>query len=85
MGWAFDFFNGIAKSIPAIARRLGSVLLFFFLLGSLFGYYVVVMQMSPLWLLATPLAIAVMWRDLDDGFFLFLLLMALAFFYPTLI
>lgn len=85
MGWAFEFFNSIAKTIPAIARRLGSVMLFFFLLGSLFGYYVVAMQMNPLWLLATPLSIAVMWRDLDDGFFFFLVLVALAVFYPTLI
>jgi len=84
MSFAYNFFKGIAESIPVIVRKIGAVMLFFFSLGMLFGYFVVA-NVSPIILLFPFIAMVVMWYDLDQGVLVFILLMLVALWFPEIL
>ena len=83
MSFTYNFFKGILDGIPVIVRKIGAVLLFFFSMGMLFGYFIVA-NVSPIILLFPVIAMIVMWHDLDQGILVFILLMVVAFWFPEI-
>ncbi|HIH21443.1 MAG: hypothetical protein J4478_00945 [Candidatus Diapherotrites archaeon] len=79
MGFVSDFIEGTKKAIPGIAAKVGSFLLFIFVLGMLFGYFIVA-QKGAIFLLVPIISMAVMYYKLDEGTLVFVLLMAVAIF-----
>jgi len=80
MGFVKDFIDGAKKAIPGIAAKIGTFLLFIFMLGMFFGYFIVA-QKGAIYLLVPIVSMAVMYYKLDEGTAVFLLLMALAIFW----
>ena len=71
--------EGIKKTIPVIAAKVGSILLFFIIVGLFIGFWLA-KQGYNFWVLALPVvALFVMWQKLDEGF-LVLVLSAVAIF-----
>lgn len=84
MSIIYRFVKGITSAIPVILAKLGAVMLFFIGLGMLLGYYFGTGE-THWWVLFIPfVAMAVMWRDLDEGVLVLLLLILVAFFVPDL-
>ncbi|MFH1240141.1 MAG: hypothetical protein V1672_02895 [Candidatus Diapherotrites archaeon] len=85
MSLFYNFFKGIIDGIPVLLRKIGSVLIMFFFIGALFGYYLSMTQTSVFYFLLMGLAIPVMWRDLDQGILLFILVLILPWVFPGII
>ncbi len=80
-----NFFNRLAKAIPALVAKVGTILLLIFTVGMLAGYAMSVVGATP-FLFAIPIvAMFVMWYRLDEGVFLLLLLSLLVVFFPDLV
>jgi len=80
MGSVYNIAKSILNAIPAIMEKIGSVMLFIFGLGAIFGYLIAAYNKPALFLLAPFASILVMWHDLDEGFLLFIFLLLLAIF-----
>lgn len=85
MGSVSNFFKAFVKAIPIFFAKVGSFIILIFIFGTLFGYYVAISGISPLWLLAPVIALIVMWQDFGWGVIIFIILMCLALFFPQLI
>ncbi len=86
MGYVYDFFKGIADGIPVLARKIGAVLISFFALGILLGWYLATNDANALFFIpAIFVAIIWIWHDLDEGFLIFLLFLLVAILFPTII
>jgi len=79
------FFGKVIQSIPVLATKIGTVLLFIFTLGLLAGYYISASGISPALFLIPIAAMLVMWYKLDEGVFVLVLLTILVLFFPELI
>ena len=85
MGHVYDFFKGIADGIPVLARKIGAVIISFFAMGIILGWYLATSDAN--YLIFIPAIFAVifwMWNDLDEGFLIFLLFLLVAIFFPTI-
>jgi hypothetical protein len=81
MGFVNDFFQGTKKAIPAIAAKIGAFLLFVFILGMLYGYFIAGKGPGEwYWLLVPVVAMIVTWQKLDEGYLLFFALLLIAIF-----
>ena len=85
MGIFYNFFKGVVDGIPVLLRKIGSVLIAFFFIGTLFGYYLYMTQMSVIYFILLALTIPVMWRDLDQGVLLFIVVLMIPWIFPGLI
>ncbi len=81
----YNFFKGIVNGIPIILARIGSILITFFFMGALFGYYLYMTQMSILYFIILALTIPIMWRNLDQGVLLFILVLIIPWIFPGII
>lgn len=72
----------LAKGVPALLAKIGSVLLFIFTVGMLLGYFFAVQGYNYFVLLIPFVSIAVMWHKLDEGAFVFIVLMVIALLFP---
>ena len=80
MGKINDFFAGVKKAIPEIAKKIGAFLLAVFFIGMLFGYFIAGKGPDAwLWLLFVPISIIITWYKLDEGMLVFLLILVAAF------
>ena len=83
MSFVYDIGKGLADSIPEIAAKIGSVLVFFFACGMLLGYWAGGMALNPIIFIGLLLVMAIMWDNLDIGVLLFVLFIALVVFFPN--
>ncbi|MCD6434635.1 MAG: hypothetical protein J7L14_03410 [Candidatus Diapherotrites archaeon] len=84
MGATYDLFKKIADTFPVLKEKTGTVLLLFFTFGMLFGY-MLSRTGNATFLLGPLIAKAFMWRDLDEGFLVFLLFLVIAIFFPQFV
>ena len=80
-----NFFNRLAKAIPALVAKIGTFLLLIFTLGLLAGYFVATAGISPVLFLIPVAAMFVMWYRLDEGVFLLVVLTVLVVFFPDVV
>ena len=85
MSLIYDIGKGLADSIPQIAAKIGSVLVFFFACGMVLGYWAGGIALSPIIFLGLLLVMAIMWDNLDVGALLFVLFVVLIVFFPGLL
>ncbi len=78
MGLANDFLEWAKKTFTVLLRKIGTFLLFVFVLGSLFGY-VVATQKDPTYLALPVISMFVMYYDLDWGVLAFVASLILVF------
>jgi hypothetical protein len=79
MGFVNDFIQGLKKAIPALVKKLVAFLFFIFILGMLFGYWVIATGKPSYYLLIPVISMLVIYYKLDEGFLLFIILMLAAF------
>ena len=72
MGVVNEFITGVKKAIPEIARKIGTVFLFIFFLGALFGFTAA--TKSPLFLFVPLIAMMITYYKLDEGILVFIIL-----------
>ena len=82
MGVIGNVITGIKKAIPALAAKIGTILLFFITVGFFAGYFVGRLGYNWLVLLVPLISMAVMWKKLDEGFLVLILLIVLVFMLP---
>lgn len=80
MGLVNDFITYLKKAIPSLVKKVGTFLLFVFLLGVFFGYFIVANK-GPIYLLVPLISMAVMYYRLDEGVLVFVLLIAFSIWY----
>ncbi len=85
MGSVAEFFRGIVKSTKIIAQKVGAFIVIIFLLGMIFGAYLIVGNFSKLWFFAIAAAVMVLWNDFGEGVGFLLLVFILFFFFPDLL
>ena len=85
MGFVFDFMKWVANAIPVLIAKVATFLLIVFTFGLFAGYALAFLGYSPYYLLIPVIGMVVMWYKLDEGFVLLLLLLTLAFIYPSII
>ncbi|MBN2126962.1 MAG: hypothetical protein JW703_01055 [Candidatus Diapherotrites archaeon] len=83
MSFIYDLGKKVTGAIPVLVRRTGSVLLFFAMLGSILGFLIGINGLNPLWLAGLPLAMVVMWNDLDQGVLVLVLYLILFWSFPS--
>ncbi|OIO25976.1 hypothetical protein COX85_01640 [Candidatus Micrarchaeota archaeon CG_4_10_14_0_2_um_filter_55_9] len=83
MGFGHKIFSTAKSVFSFLLRKTVSVLLFFFLLGMIYAYYLISVGATPLWLAGVALAIPIMWQDLDDGLAFFLLVIVASLVLPA--
>ena len=79
------FFNRLARAIPALVAKVGTILLLIFTVGMLAGYAMSIMGVTPFLFVIPIVAMFVMWYRLDEGVFLLLLLSLLVVFFPDIV
>ncbi|GEM_PF-3246610 len=79
MGIIGGIIDGIAKAIPILVQRIATVLLVFFFLGVLFGFFIVPAK-GPLAIAGLAFAIFAIFYKLDEGFLLLVLYFLWVFF-----
>lgn len=79
-----NFFGRVIQSIPVLATKIGTVLLFIFTVGLFAGYYISSSGTSPALFLIPVAAMFIMWYKLDEGVFVLVLLTILVLFFPEL-
>ena len=84
MSVVLNFINGIITQIPALLAKIGTVFLFIFTVGMFFGYFFATLGYSSFILVVPVLSMFVMWHKLDEGFLFFVVLMAIAVFFPEI-
>ena len=77
-----NFFGRMLRSIPILATKIGTVLVFIFTIGLLGGYYIATAGVTPALFLIPIAAMLVMWYKLDEGVFVLILLTILVLFFP---
>lgn len=80
-----NFFSRILKSIPVIATKIGTVLVFLFTIGLVGGYYIATTGTTPTLFLIPLAAMIIMWYKLDEGVFVLILLTILVLFFPEFV
>jgi hypothetical protein len=83
MGYGHAIYNGAKKVFSFLLGKAFSALLFFFVLGMLYAYYLIEVGATPMWIFGFALGVPVMWHDLDDGVAFFLLVVAASIILPT--
>jgi len=78
------FFSKIAKAIPVLVAKVGTVLLLIFTIGMAAGYALALGAVTPLVFLIPVVAMAVMWYRLDEGVLILILLTAIIFLFPEI-
>ena len=81
----YNFFKKLVEGIPVLLGKIGSILITFFFIGALFGYYLYMTQMSMLYFVLLGLTIPIMWKNLDQGVLLFILVLIIPWVFPGLI
>ena len=85
MAFVANLFKDIAKSIPILLAKVGTILLFIFTFGLFSGYIIAAVGISPVFLLIPVISMIVMWYKLDEGAFVLILLTAIAVFFPEVL
>lgn len=85
MGSVAEFFRGIVKSTKVLAQKVGAFIVMVFLLGMIFGGFLITGNFSKLWFVAFGLAIVIFWNDFGEGVGYLVLLFILFFFFPDLL
>jgi hypothetical protein len=85
MSFFYNIGKSVVDSIPVVLRKVGTVLLFFVLVGALLGFWLASSGLSFLWVLALLIVMVVMWRDLDEGVLALVLYLILLFTFPTIL
>jgi hypothetical protein len=84
LGFLSDVISGAKKTIPWLAAKVGTILLFFFTIGFFAGYFVGQRGYSWIVLFIPVISMVVMWKKLDEGFLVFVLGVILIVFFPEL-
>ncbi len=84
MTLVYNLMKNIAKGIPVLLAKIGTVFLFLFTIGMFAGYFFATMGYSYFILLVPFVSMAVMWQKLDEGAMVFVALMAIAFLFPEI-
>lgn len=84
MGFVNDIITGAKKAIPALAAKVGTVLLFFITIGFFAGFFVAKLGYNWLVLLVPLISMAVMWKKLDEGFLVLILLIVIVWAVPEI-
>tara|TARA_Y100000310_G_scaffold334097_1_gene413028 strand:- start:7486 stop:7728 length:243 start_codon:yes stop_codon:yes gene_type:complete len=69
-------------TIPVLISKVGTFILFLFALGMIVGYFLAQAGYNYFILLVPVVAMAIMWYKLDEGTLVFIMLLAVAFFFP---
>ncbi len=77
MGFIGNVIAGAKKAIPVLAAKVGTVLLFFITIGFFAGFFIAKLGYNWLVLLVPLISMAVMWKKLDEGFLVLILLIVL--------
>lgn len=85
MSLFYQVFKGIVDMIPVVIRKIGSILLVFFTLGALFGYYIAFNQGSPLFFLLLGASVVIMWKNLDEGILALSLVLIIGLLFPNIL
>ncbi len=85
MGSVAEFFRGIVKSTKILAQKVGAFIVIVFLLGMIFGGYLITGNFSKLWFVAIGLAVVVFWNDFGEGVGFLILTFILFFMFPDLL
>ncbi|MFA4907209.1 MAG: hypothetical protein WC602_02990 [archaeon] len=79
MSMIYEFFKGFEKTIASIARKVGTFLVFIFILGMAFGFFIGTNR-DPIFLAGPVVSMAIMYYNLDWGVILFIAAMIAALF-----
>ncbi|MDP6670700.1 MAG: hypothetical protein QGI60_02700 [archaeon] len=74
--------SGLINQIPLLFAKIGTVLLFILTIGMAARYFFALSGYSYIILLVPIASMAVMWKKLDEGTLLFVVLLALLFLFP---
>ena len=74
--------SGLINQIPLLFAKIGTVLLFILTIGMAAGYFFALSGYSYIILLVPIASMAVMWKKLDEGTLLFVVLLAVIFLFP---
>ncbi len=85
MGSVAEFFRGIVKSTKVLAQKVGAFIAMIFLLGMIFGGFLIGGNFSKLWFVAFAAAIVVLWNDFGEGVGFVILLIILFFLFPDIL
>ena len=85
MGSVAEFFRGIVKSTKILAQKVGAFIVIVFLLGMIFGAYLITGNFSKLWFVAIAAAVLVFWNDFGEGVGFLILVFLAFFFFPDLL
>ncbi len=83
MSLIYEIGKGITDSIPALAAKIGTILVLFFFFGMLLGYWAGGLGLSPIIFLGLLAVMAILWDNLDVGTILFFGFIAVLVFFPS--
>lgn len=76
----YNMYKGLEQVVPSMLNKVGTIFLFIFSVGMLFGYMYVT---SKPWVIIIPfVSMYFMWHSLDKGLLVLIGLMGLAFYTP---
>lgn len=82
MSWIANFGSGLVKQIPVLLAKIGTVFLLVLTVGVAAGYFFALSGFSYLIFIVPIASMAVMWKKLDEGTLVFIVLLAVVFMFP---